>query len=131
MSSGSIELPAPLVELCCPAVREMLRESTDGFVIPFDGPLVESVLQTLLFHVYTMQRMATSFAALSVRELCMAITLGDYLGSDEMVSAAGTHLAKHLRDAPVEYINTMLDLGASEEALQRDYSWLGPERTTA
>jgi hypothetical protein len=125
-----IDMPPPLVELCCPAVREMLRDS-ESFAIPFDGPVVESVLQTLLFHVYTMQRMATSFAALSVQELCMAITLGDYLGSDEMVSAAGTHLAKHLRDAPVEYINTMLDLGASDDALQRDYSWLGAERTTA
>ena len=100
-------LEAPLVELACPAVREMVREAGGAVDIPFDGPDVEAVC---LCVGSCLESLETALSDCTVSQLLMAATLGDYLGSDEMVGAAGTLLAARLRLAPPEYIAAMCDL---------------------
>jgi hypothetical protein len=104
-------LEAPLVDLACPAVREMVREAGGAFDIPFDGPDVEAVCSCIGSCVGScLESLETALSRCTVSQLLMAATLGDYLGSEEMVAAAGTLLASRLRLAPPEYIAAMFDL---------------------
>lgn len=104
-------LEAPLVKLACPAVRDMVQEAGGAVDIPFDGPDVEVVCSCVASCVGScIESLETALSRCTVSQLLMAATLGDYLGSDEMVAAAGTLLAARLRLAPPEYIAAMCDI---------------------
>lgn len=116
-----MRLEDPLIELACPAVREMLLESPETD-IPFEGPLIEVVCATLVTCLRANMSLGCAVQGMTVPQLVMTVTLGDFLGSEAMMHEAGKLLGQRLTRAPSEYMSTML--GVRPLPMHRDTTWL-------